>query len=129
MRAVYNDLKDKHVLITGGTGGIGGGITPAFAEQGARVSILGRDPAKGRNLADACNAKGGKVSYYQVDVMETDRLVSVLKEIREEHGIVNVLVNNAGYDPRYDILKMTEQQWDNLFKLNIGHYFVTLPGS
>jgi NAD(P)-dependent dehydrogenase (short-subunit alcohol dehydrogenase family) len=132
MGAIYEDLKDKHVLITGGTGGIGGGLTPAFAEQGCRVSILGRDAAKGQALADACNDKGGRVHYYQVDVTETDRLVQILKQIVDDLGTVNVLINNAGNDPRYDMLQMTEAQWDDLFKLNVGHYFITcrelIPG-
>jgi NAD(P)-dependent dehydrogenase (short-subunit alcohol dehydrogenase family) len=132
MGAIFEDLKGKHVLITGGTGGIGGGLTPAFAEQGCRVSILGRDGAKGQALADACSAKGGRVHYYQVDVTQTDRLVEVLKKVVIDLGNVNVLINNAGWDPRYDIVKMTEQQWDDLFKLNVGHYFITcrelIPG-
>jgi len=132
MGAIFEDLKGKHVLITGGTGGIGGGLTPAFAEQGCRVSILGRDGAKGQALADACSAKGGRVNYYQVDVTQTDRLVEVLKKVVIDLGNVNVLINNAGWDPRYDIVKMTEQQWDDLFKLNVGHYFITcrelIPG-
>ncbi len=132
MAAIFEDLKDKHVLITGGTGGIGGGLTPAFARQGSRVSILGRDARKGEELADRCNAEGGAVTYYQVDVTRTDQLVKVLDRIKAERGTVNVLINNAGYDPRYDLVKMTEQEWDDLFKLNVGHYFITcrelIPG-
>ena len=132
MGVIFEDLKDKHVLITGGTGGIGGGLTPAFADQGCRVSILGRDAAKGQALAEACNEKGGRVHYYQVDATHTVRLVEVLKQIVSDLGTVNVLINNAGYDPRYDMLQMTEAQWDDLFKLNVGHYFITsrelIPG-
>jgi NAD(P)-dependent dehydrogenase (short-subunit alcohol dehydrogenase family) len=132
MGFIFKDLQDKHVLITGGTGGIGAGLTPAFARQGCRVSIVGRDAAKGQALADQCNAEGGKVYYYQVDVTITDQLVSVLAKAQNDHGTVNVLINNAGYDPRYDVLQMTEAQWDDLFKLNVGHYFITcrelIPG-
>ena len=75
MAVIFEDLKGKHVLITGGTGGIGGGVSPAFAQQGSRVSILGRDAERGQGLADKCNAEGGDVHYYQVDVMDTDKLV------------------------------------------------------
>jgi NAD(P)-dependent dehydrogenase (short-subunit alcohol dehydrogenase family) len=39
MSTIFEDLKGKHVLITGGTGGIGGGLTPAFAQQGSIVSV------------------------------------------------------------------------------------------
>ena len=132
MSVIFEDLKGKHVLITGGTGGIGGGLTPAFAQQGSIVSVLGRDAGKGQALADRCNAEGGNVHYYQCDVTNTEQLVNVLHQILQDLGTVHVLINNAGYDLRYNLLEMTEQQWDDLFKLNIGHYFITcrelIPG-
>jgi NAD(P)-dependent dehydrogenase (short-subunit alcohol dehydrogenase family) len=132
MNAIFADLKGKHVLITGGTGGIGGGLTPAFAQQGSTISVLGRDAEKGQALADQCNTAGGNVHYYQCDVTDTEHLVNVLHQIQQDLGTVDVLINNAGYDPRYDLLEMTKQQWDDLFNLNIGHYFIAcrelIPG-
>lgn len=125
MGAVFEDLKGKHVLITGGTGGIGGGVTPAFAEQGSIVSTLGRDPKKGQAMVEKCKGLAGEVHYYQCDVTDAEGLVGTLKKIREDHGMVHVLVNNAGWDPRYDTTKMTVEQWDHLFALNIRHYFIT----
>ncbi|MBC7773074.1 MAG: SDR family oxidoreductase, partial [Pyrinomonadaceae bacterium] len=53
------------------------------------------------------------------------RLTATLKAAQREHGPVDVLINNAGYDPRYDITKMTTKQWDDLIRLNITHYFWT----
>ena len=125
MAAIFEDLRGKHVLITGGTGGIGGGLTPAFAEQGCCVSILGRDAAKGQELAERCNAAGGNVHYHQVDVTDAKALVSTLSLIKRELGMVHVLINNAGYDPRYDLLDMSVEEWDDLFQLNVRHYFIT----
>jgi NAD(P)-dependent dehydrogenase (short-subunit alcohol dehydrogenase family) len=132
MSAVYEDLKGKHVLITGGAGGIGGGLTPAFAAQGSRVTILDKDVERARALVKESRAEGGDVHFYQVDLTQTDELVGVLQQVQNDLGTVSVLINNAGYDPRYSLIEMTEQQWDDLFKLNVGHYFITcrelIPG-
>ena len=132
MGAIYDDLKGKHVLITGGAGGIGGGVTPAFARQGSRVTILDKDAAGARPLLEKCRVEGGDVHFYQVDLTETEHLVAVLQQVQQELGTVNVLINNAGYDPRYNFVEMSETQWDDLFKLNVRHYFITcrelIPG-
>ena len=125
MGAIFPDLKGKHVVITGGTGGIGGGVTPAFCAQGSIVSTFGRDPVKGKAMVEQCKGMPGKCHYYQVDVTDADALVATMAKLKKDHGPVQVLINNAGYDPRYDITKMTVEQWDDLFRLNIRHYFIT----
>ena len=125
MGAVFDDLEGKHVLITGGAGGIGEGLTRAFAGQGCRVSVLDKDEKSGRALANECTTAGAKVGFYPVELTDADSLTALLGDIVGQKGPVNVLVNNAGWDPRYDVLKMSHEEWDSLFKLNVGHYFTT----
>lgn len=125
MLPTFADLADKHILITGGAGGIGAAITTAFVLQNSRVTILDRDAAAAESLAGILNQGGPLVEFHQVDVTDETALVAVLQKIQQERGPVDVLINNAGYDPRYDLTKMTTQQWDDLFRLNVTHFFWT----
>ena len=132
MPATYHDLHNKHILITGGAGGIGAAVSTAFAAQGCRVSILDQNAAAGEDLAARLKKHNEDVSFYPIDLTDFDRLIPLLHQIENAAGPVDVLVNNAGWDPRYDITAMTWEQWDSLFKLNVGHYFITcrelIPG-
>jgi NAD(P)-dependent dehydrogenase (short-subunit alcohol dehydrogenase family) len=125
MNPIYPDLKDKHVLITGGSNGIGEALTRAFAEQAAVVTILDKDYNRGLAIAKECESFGCQVNTYSVDLTDTSALTETLTKVRKERPVVDVLINNAGYDPRYPLLEMSEKQWNDLFQLNVVHYFIT----
>ena len=125
MNPIYPDLKDKHVLITGGSNGIGEALTRAFAEQAAVVTILDKDYNRGLAIAKECETFGCQVNTYSVDLTDTSALTETLTKVRKERPVVDVLINNAGYDPRYPLLEMSEKQWNDLFQLNVVHYFIT----
>lgn len=126
MNPIYPDLKNKHILITGGSNGIGEALTRAFAEQSAEVTILDQDYQKGLVIAKECEDKyDSKVNIYAVDLTDPSALTVILARIKKERPVVNVLINNAGYDPRYPLLEMSDTQWNDLFQLNVMHYFIT----
>ena len=125
MNPIYPDLKDKHILITGGSNGIGEALTRAFAEQAAFVTILDKDYDRGLAIAKECENFGCQVNTYSVDLTDTSALTETLTKVRKERPVVDVLINNAGYDPRYPLLEMSEKQWNDLFQLNVVHYFIT----
>lgn len=125
MNPIYPDLKNKHILITGGSNSIGEILTQAFAQQAAEVTVLDKDYEKGLLIAKECEKYLAKVNVYPVDLTDTSALTETLAQIKKERPVVNVLINNAGYDPRYPLLEMSEQQWNDLFQLNVVHYFVT----
>jgi NAD(P)-dependent dehydrogenase (short-subunit alcohol dehydrogenase family) len=68
---------------------------------------------------------GADVEHHSIDVTDFDRLVPLLEAIVDSRGAVRVLINNAGADPRTRITEMSWLEWDALFKLNVGHAFVT----
>lgn len=125
MNPIYPDLKNKHVLITGGSNGIGEALTRAFAEQTAEVTILDKDYQKGLTIAKECEQFPCKINVYGVDLTDTKSLSETLGKIKKEKPAVNVIINNAGYDPRYSVLDITEKEWNDLFQLNVVHYFIT----
>ena len=121
----FPDLDGKHVLITGGANGIGAAVAIAFAGQGCEVTLLDKDLKAGERVVGACRALGAKACLREVDLVDSRMLCDVLDHVKREQPTVDVLVLNAGYDPRFTDLEMTEQQWSDLFQLNVTHYFLT----
>jgi len=123
--AQYPDLNGKSVFITGGAQGIGAALVTAFAQQGARVAFLDRAVEAGTALQQQLFQTGHDVTFQAVDLTDEHALVASLEIALASHGAPYALITNAGYDPRYDILKMTTNEWEHLFRLNVGHYFIT----
>jgi NAD(P)-dependent dehydrogenase (short-subunit alcohol dehydrogenase family) len=119
----------KVALVTGGTRGIGLGISRQLARDGFDLAVNGR-----RNAADVAESVselerlGAAVLYCQADVAETADRVRMIGEIRQRFGRLDVLVNNAGVAPdvRADLLDATEESFDRLIAVNLrGPYFLT----
>jgi len=121
----FPDLAGKHVLITGGSNGIGAAVAASFARQRCRVTLLDKDVEAGQQVVDTCGALGADARLVEVDLRDSDALSCALARVKREQPPVDVLVVNAGYDPRFTRLEMSEQEWNDLFQLNVTHYFVT----
>lgn len=91
------DFKDKVVIITGGSSGIGAETAIQFAQQSAKVVIVGRNEQKLRNVAVPCeNAKGIKPLVIKADVTIDSDVKSIVEKTIERFGQIDILVNNAG---------------------------------
>ncbi len=90
------DIKDKVVVITGGTGVLGRAIAAHLAEEGAKVVILGRKEDIGTALVETIRSKGGEAMFLATDVMDRERLEQNLVEILTAYGRVDALLNAAG---------------------------------
>lgn len=120
-------LKDKTAVITGGSGGIGLAIATLFAEQGAKVAIIGTNPEKGQKAAAGINENLGLSAchFYQADVSQTQQTEECLKQILAAFGKVDILVNNAGITRDQLLMKMTEQDWDEVLAVNLKSCYNT----
>ena len=109
-------LKDKVALVTGATGGIGEAIAREFAKMGATVVITGRNEKKLKELGDgfiAIPADLGKPG-------EAERLV---KEALDRAGRIDILVNNAGLTRDTLLMRMTDEQFDEVINVNLRASF------
>jgi NAD(P)-dependent dehydrogenase (short-subunit alcohol dehydrogenase family) len=119
----------KIALVTGGSRGIGLGIALELARSGFDIAINGRREAT--DVADsisAIEAQGAQVAYCRGDVTSATERQSILMEIRDRFGRLDVLVNNAGVAPsvRADVLDADEASFDRLIEINLkGPYFLT----
>jgi NAD(P)-dependent dehydrogenase (short-subunit alcohol dehydrogenase family) len=89
-------VKDKVVLVTGGSSGIGRATALKLADAGARVLIVARDPARLARVRTEVEERGGSVSTYVCDLADPADCERFLRRLRAEHGHVDILINNAG---------------------------------
>jgi len=89
-------FKDKVVIITGASSGIGRELAYQFAEQGARLSLAARDKERLTAVAGECEARGGKAITIVTDVSDQAQCAKLIQETVENYDRIDVLVNNAG---------------------------------
>jgi 3-oxoacyl-[acyl-carrier protein] reductase len=120
-------FKDKKVVITGAGRGIGLAIAEGFAAEGARVAVLSRNPQSCGKAANAINARHpGMARAYGVDVADHEAVQETGKQILEDFGEVNVLVNNAGVTRDGLLMRMRSEDWDAVLDTNLKGAFNTV---
>ena len=90
------DVKDRVIVITGATGVLGRAMVRHFAEEGAKVAILGRNEQVGNQLADEAVKAGGTAVFYTTNVLDKEQLEQNYADIMERFGRIDVLINGAG---------------------------------
>jgi NAD(P)-dependent dehydrogenase (short-subunit alcohol dehydrogenase family) len=123
MAAIYTDLEDKVVLITGGGTGIGEAIVRRFAEQKCQVAFVDIAREASEKLARELTDQGLSVRFEYADLTDTGALRAAIGRIREALGPVQVLVNNAAHDERHATPEVTPEYWDERFAVNLKHQF------
>ena len=123
MAAIYTDLENKLVLVTGGASGIGKAIVEAFARQKSRIVFFDRDGEAGANLAKRLRQDGYHVDFVLLDLTDTHALKTRFAEVRQAHGPAHVLVNNAAHDERHPTSEVTPDYWDERLAVNLKHQF------
>lgn len=118
------DLKEKNCLITGGSRGIGRFMALHFAELGANVAVTyARSSEAAEEVADQIRNAGVKGKAYQADAVDFKKSEEVINSVVEEWGSLDVLVNNAGITRDNLILRMSEEQWDEVINTNLKSIF------
>ncbi len=90
------DIRDKVVVITGGTGVLGRTIASHLAEEGAKVVVLGRKAEVGNALVAQIKSEGREAMFLTTDVMNREKLEKNLEDILAAYGRVDALLNAAG---------------------------------
>jgi 3-oxoacyl-[acyl-carrier protein] reductase len=113
---VNTGLRDRTALVLGAGGGLGGAIARGLAAEGARVAAIGRTLANVERTAQAINADGGTASAHALDLAELDAFPAVLEEVREQHGEVEILLNNSGGPPPSGTVGVPADTWLSQFR-------------
>ncbi|MCS6968491.1 MAG: SDR family oxidoreductase [Cytophagales bacterium] len=115
-------LAGKITFITGGAAGLGKGIAEEFARQGARVIIADINAEKGQAVAQSI-----KGTFFHLDVTDASAVAQVLKEIEQQFGRLDVLVNNAGIDGEQKISHLSSlDNWKRVIEVNLNGVFYVM---
>lgn len=119
-------LENKVAIITGGSRGIGEAIVLKFAAQGCHVAFTYiSDSSADRSiaLADKCVAMGVKAKAYKSNAGSFADCEAFVAEVVKDFGTVDISVNNAGISKDNLLLRMTEEQWDDVMAINLKSVF------
>ncbi|MEY4296139.1 MAG: hypothetical protein RLY82_1827 [Pseudomonadota bacterium] len=121
--AMYPDLVDKRVVITGGGSGIGAAFVEAFAQQGAQVTFLDIAADAGAALQEKLKNAKYPPQFVACDLTDLNAVAKVFADIHKRVGATEVLVNNAANDLRHNMANMTSEKWDANIAVNLKHLY------
>ncbi len=114
MKNIFS-LSGKTVVVTGGGSGLGLAITTSMIEAGARVVMVGR---REDVLKSAVATLGSNASYKIFDIADLPKVPQFVKEVEQEYGQIDVLVNNAGINMKKDFLEVTDADFETVIRTN-----------
>lgn len=114
-----SSLKSKIAVITGGSNGIGKATVRKFAEEGATVFIWDIIDDAGKSLASEMQDLGHNVYFQNVNTSNVETIEKAIEEIVKEHKTIDILINNAGITRDSTLLKMTDEQWQQVIDVNL----------
>ncbi|PCJ81358.1 MAG: 3-oxoacyl-[acyl-carrier-protein] reductase [Flavobacteriales bacterium] len=117
-------LEGKIAVITGGTRGIGKGIAENFAQHGALVAFTYlSSEEKAKTLENELAEKGVKAKGYKSDAADYKSAEELIKNVLEDFGNIDIVVNNAGVTRDGLLMRMSEENWDEVMKSNVKSVF------
>lgn len=119
-----NSIQGKVILVTGAGQGLGAEIVKTLATDGATVIATDVKADKLELVTKEIRNNGGKASSYLMDVSDEKSVEEALQKIIQEHGKLDVLVNNAGIDFTKSIDELSIEEWDKVIKVNLRGPFV-----
>jgi len=118
-------LKGKVALITGSSRGVGSALALGFAKEGAKVIVNYTSNEKAANeVAEAIKQIGSQAIVVRADVAKREEADSLVQAAIDEFGQLDILVNNAGFTRPAMMLKMTEEQWDEVVDIHLKGAFL-----
>jgi 3-oxoacyl-[acyl-carrier protein] reductase len=124
------DFKDKVVIVTGGTRGIGAGLSKAFLERGAIVyaTYAGNDE-KAQSFKSEMGSMGERLELRKFDVSNREMVEAFWSALTEEREQVHVLVNNAGIREDNILASLDETSWDRVMDINLKGTYLMSQGA
>jgi NADP-dependent 3-hydroxy acid dehydrogenase YdfG len=114
-----SEIKDKVIIITGASSGLGEATARLLAAHGAKVMLTARREDKLEKIAASIKDDGGTASFRVVDVTDRDAVKELAEATKKEFGSVDVLVNNAGLMPLSPIDALKTDEWEQMVDVNI----------
>jgi len=114
-------MKDTVTIVTGGARGIGEAIAEFLAEKGGNIAIF--DIIDGNHVVEAIKQKNVEAKFYKVDVSEYKVVEEAVDNVVKTFGRLDNLINNAGITADKLLIRMKEEDWDKVIKVNLKSVF------
>lgn len=112
-------MKDKTVMITGASSGLGAHFAGVLADEGAKLVLGARREEKLAKVVDQICQRGGEAVAVSMDVTNPDSVEAAFDEAEQKVGLVNVLINNAGIADTNRFLNVEEESWRSVLETNL----------
>ena len=119
-------LENKVAIVTGGSRGIGEGIVLKYAEQGCNVAftyVSNRSAELATEIEKKCSELGVKAKGYKSNAGQMADCEALVKSVIEDFEKIDILVNNAGISKDNLLMRMSEEQWDDVMAINLKSVF------
>ena len=120
------NLSGKNAIVTGSTRGIGKQIAIELANSGANLMLSGRNLNLLQDVAKEIEAIGVNVKYLSGDIQSAEQSQELIDTCNTELGSVDILVNNAGITKDNLLLRMKEEEWDDVLNINLKGTYNTI---
>lgn len=126
LKQVRQRFKDKVVLITGATSGIGRAAAEQFAGEGAKVGFCGRRESLGQEVEQGIRARGGEATYIRADVRRESDVQTFVDAVVRRYGRLDVAFNNAGITLEKPLHEYSAAEWDDVLATNLRGVFLAI---
>ncbi len=121
----HKSLEGKVALVTGASGGIGRAIALNLGAAGAKVVVhYNKSQQKAEQVMESVLATGVEARLFAANVSDAEQVQAMFQDIEKEWGSVDILVNNAGITRDGLLLRMPEQDWDDVLDVNLKGAFI-----
>ena len=121
-----DNIKDKVILITGAGKGSGRTLAKSLAEHGAIIAANDISPINVEEVVDEINKQGGRTKAYIEDVAKKVGVQHLVKQVEDEFGRIDILINHASVEPHTSLLDMDEWDWHRVLDVNLtGGFLMT----
>jgi acetoin reductase-like protein len=117
-------LKGKIALVTGAAGGIGQAITERLASEGADVGVVDLHKESVEKVVTMVEEKGRRVLGMTVDVSKKSQVETMVRDVIDEFGQIDIFFNNAGIVVVQNFLDIKEEDWDRIMEVNLKGVFL-----
>lgn len=122
------EIKDKTVVITGASKGIGNSLVKKLADEGANIVMVARSGHILEDIAKSLPGGTEKHKFYECDLADAGQTEVLIKTLNQDLKVVDVLINCAGIGIYKPIEELSLEDWDNSFNLNVRASFLMIQG-